>query len=82
MDWLAPVAILLSAVLAWQYHRRISAKRATVDFIASTEVANEFLAKARVRFAELSSNGEKGLLELATRKARKSWRPPHLSLRT
>ena len=39
-----------------------------MDFIAATEVANDVLAKARVEFAKLSSNGGAALLGLVNPK--------------
>lgn len=63
-DWLAPGAILLSAGLAWLYHRSISAKRATLDLIETTEMANEALADARLHFADLTSGDGQALLDL------------------
>ena len=63
---ITPAAILLSAFLAWLCRRSISAGRATADFMAAAEVADEVLVKARARFAELSGNGGEALLGLVS----------------
>ena len=59
-----PAAILISGVLAWLYHRRISARRATLDFVARTEVENPDWREIRALFGNLASGDGQGLLDL------------------
>lgn len=55
---LGPLTILLSALAAWLYHRRISARRNTFDFIASNEVNNAEWGNQRSSFFKLAQSGE------------------------
>ena len=52
---LTPLAILVTAVFAWLYHRRISAKRATLEFAARAELGNPAWLAGRIRFGELTN---------------------------
>ena len=61
---LSPAAIILSALLAWLYHRRISARRATLKFVAQSEIASPEWRGQRALFGSLASEGGQGLLNL------------------
>ncbi len=58
VGWLtSPVAILLAsgigALLAYFYHRHVSALKSTIDFVAATEVASSEWKNAQKLFARL-----------------------------
>lgn len=65
---LTPVAILVSGFLAWLYHRKISALRATLDFVSRTEVGNPGWRETRSLFIRLASDDGQGLLDLVSPK--------------
>lgn len=58
-----PITLLGTAVYARFYHGRISAKRATLDFLTSSE-ANSNLTSARRIFGQSSSKGVAHLKQL------------------
>ena len=53
----SPIAILLAsgigAILAWAYHRHVSALKSTLDFVIATEVASTEWKQAQSLFARL-----------------------------
>jgi len=51
---LTPLTIAGTAIFAWLYHRDISAKRATLEFTANTELGNLAWLQGRKLFGELT----------------------------
>ena len=52
IECITPVLILLTAFIGWRYHRRISAKRAALDFISKTESGSQAWLSLRQFFFE------------------------------
>ena len=66
---LAPAAILISGLLAWLYHRKISARRATLNFCAQAELNSKEWRENRELFFSLVAKGNQGLLDLVTKQS-------------
>ena len=65
---LGPGAILASVFCAWRYHKTISAKRATLDFMLSAQRSKDW-TEGSVLFGKLTSPGdEQELLKLVSPK--------------
>ena len=52
-----PFAIACTALLAWVYHRKIAARRATIDFISKTEAGNQAWQSQRAFFFKRFPDG-------------------------
>lgn len=54
---LTPLVLAGSAIAAWLYHRKISIKRSTVDFVLRAELGNSELRAATKEFGGLHRSG-------------------------
>lgn len=59
IDLIGPVVIILAAVIAWCQHRRIAAKRATLDFLLKYEVGNREWREMRLMVREILDDKER-----------------------
>lgn len=65
---LGPAAILVSVFFAWRYHKTISAKRATLDFMVTAQASKDW-TEGNALFGKLTASGqERELLELVNPK--------------
>ena len=61
---LASIAVLVTAGIAWLYHRHISALRATLNFVTLTEIGDPSWRENRAVFLRLTSGDGSNLLGL------------------
>lgn len=59
MDLIGPIAIILAAYIAWRQHRRIAARRGTLDFILKNEVGNREWREMRLNVREIMGDDDR-----------------------
>ena len=62
---LAPLAIIISALLAWVRHEKVTARQAAIDFVVHAEYGSPNWREGRSVFTELAAGDGLALIALA-----------------